>query len=102
MWLLRAFLFFVLFAFALNNQHPATLHWFFGLQSQAPMVLVVLVAFAAGAVLGVLAMVPKWWRSTREMPQPQPPKERIEVSGGRQTVLPPPDIEPQHPPRDGL
>ena len=61
-WLLRAFVFFLLFAFALNNQQPATLHWFFGLQWQTPMVIVVLAAFAAGCALGVLAMLPHWWR----------------------------------------
>jgi lipopolysaccharide assembly protein A len=60
-WLLRAFIFFTLFAFALNNQQTATVNWFFGVQWQAPMVIVVLVAFAAGCVIGVLAMVPGWW-----------------------------------------
>ncbi len=64
-WLVRAFLFFALFAFALNNQHPVTVHWFFGLQWNTPLVVVVLFAFAAGAALGVLAMVPSWWRARR-------------------------------------
>mgnify|MGYP001809985477 CR=1 FL=1 len=64
-WLLRAFLFFTLFAFALNNQHNATVHWFFGTQWTAPLVIVVLAAFAAGCVVGVIAMVPGWWRQRR-------------------------------------
>jgi uncharacterized integral membrane protein len=64
-WLLRAFIFFALFAFALNNQQPATVHWFFGVQWQAPMVILVLAAFAAGCVIGVLAMAPHWWRLRR-------------------------------------
>ena len=29
-WLIRAFIFFTLFAFALNNQHEIIGHWFFG------------------------------------------------------------------------
>ena len=29
-WLFRAAIFFSLFAFALNNQHDATVKWFFG------------------------------------------------------------------------
>ena len=62
MWLLKASIFFTLFAFALNNQHEATVRFFFGTQWRAPMVLVVLAAFAAGVALGVLAMVPRWWR----------------------------------------
>ena len=65
-WLFRAFVFFTLFAFALNNQQAASVHWFFGIQWQAPMVIVVLVAFAAGSAIGVLAMVPSWWRHRRD------------------------------------
>lgn len=61
-WLLRAFIFFSLFAFSLNNLHTATLHWFFGQSWSAPMVIVVLVAFGAGAAFGVVAMAPPWWR----------------------------------------
>ncbi len=62
MWLLKAAIFFTLFAFALNNQQDTTVHFFFGAQWQAPLVLVVLAAFAAGVVLGVLGMVPRWWK----------------------------------------
>lgn len=65
-WLWRSFLFLVLFAFALNNQHEVVLKWFMGYQWQAPMVFVVLAAFALGCVTGVLAMVPSWWRQRRE------------------------------------
>ena len=60
--LIWAFLFFVAFAFALNNQQTVTVRWFFGLDWQAPMVIVMLLVFAAGCALGVLAMVPAWWR----------------------------------------
>ncbi len=60
-WLLKAAIFFTLFAFALNNQHLATVHFFFGHQWSAPLVLVVLAAFAAGLVTGALGMVPRWW-----------------------------------------
>lgn len=60
-WLLKAAIFFALFAFALNNQHLATVHFFFGHQWSAPLVLVVLAAFAAGLVVGALGMVPRWW-----------------------------------------
>ena len=65
LWAFRAFIFFTLFAFALNNQQPVVVHWFFGARWTAPMVIVVLVAFAAGAALGVLAMVPAWWHHRR-------------------------------------
>jgi uncharacterized integral membrane protein len=64
-WLLRAFIFFALFAFALNNQQETVVHWFFGFEWQTRMVMVVLAAFAAGCAVGVLAMVPSWWRHRR-------------------------------------
>ena len=62
LWLLKAAIFFTLFAFALNNQQDATVHFFFGTQWRAPLVLVVLTAFAAGLAVGALGMVPRWWQ----------------------------------------
>lgn len=62
MWLLKAAIFFTLFAFALNNQQDATVHFFFGTQWRAPLVLVVLAAFALGLAVGALGMVPRWWK----------------------------------------
>jgi uncharacterized integral membrane protein len=64
-WLVRSFIFFTLFAFALNNQQTVTVNWFFGAQWQAPMVIVVLAVFAAGAALRVLAMLPGAWQRWR-------------------------------------
>jgi uncharacterized integral membrane protein len=64
-WLVRAFVFFALFAFALNNQQEVAVHWFFGLEWRASMVIVVLCAFAIGCAVGALAMVPSWWRQRR-------------------------------------
>jgi uncharacterized integral membrane protein len=61
-WTLNAAVFFTLFAFALNNQHEAKVYFFFGTQWRSPMVLIVLMAFALGMVVGVLGMVPRWWR----------------------------------------
>ncbi len=61
-WVLKALIFFTLFAFALNNQHEASLHLFFGQQWRSPMVLIVLAAFAVGLVVGVLGMAPRRWR----------------------------------------
>ena len=62
MWLLKAAIFFTLFAFALNNQQDVTVHFFFGTQWRAPLVLVVLAAFAVGLSIGALGMVPRWWK----------------------------------------
>ncbi|HEY2417438.1 MAG TPA: LapA family protein [Steroidobacteraceae bacterium] len=62
LWLLKAAIFFTLFAFALNNQHDATVYFFFGASWRAPLVLVVLAAFAGGLVVGALGMLPGWWK----------------------------------------
>ncbi len=61
-WLLRAFVLFALFAFALNNRAEVVVQWFFGYHWQSPLVIVVFAAFAAGCAVGVLAMTPAWWR----------------------------------------
>ncbi len=61
-WILKAAIFFTLFAFALNNQHEVVAHFFFGQKWAAPLVVIVLIAFTAGLALGVLGMVPRWWR----------------------------------------
>lgn len=70
-WVLKAAIFFTLFAFALNNQDDATVHFFFGTEWRAPLVLVVLAAFALGLITGVLSMVPRWWKQRNAARQTQ-------------------------------
>ncbi|MCY7369847.1 MAG: LapA family protein [Polaromonas sp.] len=65
MWLLKAAIFFTLFAFALNNQQTVSVRLFFGTVWNAPLVLVVLATFACGLALGVLMMMPRWWRNRK-------------------------------------
>ena len=69
MWLLqlllKAAIFFTLFAFALNNQHDAVVHFFFGTAWRAPLVLVLLAVFVMGVAVGVMGMVPRWWKHRR-------------------------------------
>ena len=64
-WLLKAAVFFTLFAFALNNQSDVTVYFFFGTRWTAPLVIVVLSAFAIGLLIGVLGMVPRWWQQRK-------------------------------------
>jgi uncharacterized integral membrane protein len=112
-WLLRAFLFFVLFAFAMNNGHEAELKWFFGFEWRSPMVFIVLTVFAVGCVLGALAMLPSWWRlrrCVREMEargdaatpsaMPATTTTKAKTKAAAEAVARPPVLE--HPPRDGL
>jgi uncharacterized integral membrane protein len=98
-WLVRVFVFFALFAFALNNQHDASVHWFFGRNWSAPMVFIVLAAFALGCAFGIFAMVPSWWRHRRmaiRRPADVPPTEAAVRAPAT------PDSQNDHPPRDGL
>lgn len=64
-WLMRAFLFLVLFGLAINNQQLATVNWLFSYAWTAHMVIIILAAFVCGAVFGVLAMTPSWWHHRR-------------------------------------
>lgn len=64
MWIL---LFVGMFIFARNNDDAVMLHLFPGLTWEAPLVLVLLTAFALGAGLGVLACLSRWVRQHREI-----------------------------------
>jgi uncharacterized integral membrane protein len=72
-WILKAAIFFTLFAFALNNQQEASVHFFFGNQWRSPMVLIVLAAFAIGLVVGALGMAPWWWKHRSAALREHPP-----------------------------
>ena len=98
-WLFRAAVFFTLFAFALNNQQDASVRWFFGQEWRAPMVFVVLAAFAFGCAFGVLAMVPSWWRHRRVARRHT---DDVALPAEALPAAPPPDSTLPAPPRDGL
>jgi putative membrane protein len=64
-WVLKAAIFFTLFAFALNNQQVITVYFFFGTEWKTSLVIVVLAVFACGLMVGILGMVPRWWQHRR-------------------------------------
>jgi uncharacterized integral membrane protein len=72
LWLLKAAIFFTLFAFALNNQQIVSVNFFFGTLWNAPLVIVVLATFAAGVALGILLMMPRWWKKRRALKHTEP------------------------------
>ncbi len=74
-WLLKAAVFFTVFAFALNNQSNVRVHFFFGTFWDAPLVLVVLATLAIGVILGVAVMVPLWLRARKAQAAPPPSVE---------------------------
>lgn len=96
MWLLNAAIFFALFAFALNNQEPVTLHLFFGAQWQAPLVLVLLCVLVMGVFLGVLVMLPLWLRARKA--RRHAPTATVPPSGfgGDSTLMHRPPDAPRH------
>lgn len=93
-WLFRAAIFFTLFSFALNNQQDAGINWFFGHEWRAPMVFIVLGAFATGCACGVFAMVPSWWQQRRVARKRATHPVMADGSAADAALL--------HPSRDGL
>jgi uncharacterized integral membrane protein len=55
MWSCRILIFLFLLAFALKNSDPVRVRFFFDNAWQAPLIIIVLLFFAGGAVLGVLS-----------------------------------------------
>ncbi len=66
-WLIRLFLFLVLFGFALKNDEVVVLHFFFGGQWQVPLVLVILLFVVIGVLIGVTASLTTVYRQHREI-----------------------------------
>ncbi|TXF12447.1 LapA family protein [Pelomicrobium methylotrophicum] len=54
-WILRIILFLLLLTFALKNMDEVTVRYYFGIEWQAPLALVIFVFFVAGTVIGVIA-----------------------------------------------
>ena len=66
-WVLRALLFLVIFVFALMNTQTVTLRFFLGKAWEMPMILVLLLFFALGAAIGILACVSRLLGQKREI-----------------------------------
>lgn len=56
-WLWRFITFIVLLGFAIKNNQPVTLRFFFDLEWQTTLVVVLLLFFTTGVAIGVLAML---------------------------------------------
>jgi lipopolysaccharide assembly protein A len=66
-WLVRAFVFLFLLGFAVKNDQPIVLRYFFGYEWHASLVLVLLLFFAAGTAIGMLAMLGNMLRQRKEL-----------------------------------
>lgn len=54
-------------SFAVKNTEIVAMRYYFGFEWQAPLVLIILVFFAAGACLGVAACLGNMFRQRREI-----------------------------------
>lgn len=66
-WLFQMFLFIILLGFALKNGQAVTLHYFLGYEWHSSLVIALLLFFAVGAGLGILATLGIWLRQRREI-----------------------------------
>ena len=66
-WLFRIALFLLLLGFAIKNDGPVTVHVFFGGEWQVPLIVVMLVMFGGGVLLGVTAIVGTLFAQHREI-----------------------------------
>jgi putative membrane protein len=66
-WLLRVALFIVLLGFAVKNSSMVTLHFFFDAAWPLPLVAVMLIFFAAGAVAGLSVALGTFLRQRRDI-----------------------------------
>lgn len=66
-WAIRLIIFSILLVFAIRNTEPTTLRFVLDYAWEAPLVIVLLAFFAAGAVLGVLSVVGVIYRQRREI-----------------------------------
>ena len=91
-WIFQILIFFILFIFAIQNQHPAVIKWPFGYQWESKTIFIILAAFAFGCAVGILAMLPGWWRhrGLKKIMNPKNDSPTATPSAAAQTT-PPPD-----------
>jgi len=66
-WTIRLLVFLLLAAFAAKNADPVTLRFYFDLALTAPLIVLLLVFFVAGALFGMLALVGTVLRQRRDI-----------------------------------
>ena len=66
-WFVRIVVFLLLLGFAIKNADTVKLQYYFDYEWQAPLMLILLVFFILGVVIGVLACLGKIFRQRREI-----------------------------------
>jgi uncharacterized integral membrane protein len=70
-WPMRAVLFLMLLGFAVKNDQPVVLKYFFGFEWQTSLVVILLCFFSIGVLIGVVAMLGNMFRLRRELAELQ-------------------------------
>ncbi|MBT0570773.1 DUF1049 domain-containing protein [Curvibacter sp. CHRR-16] len=78
-WLLGAAIFFVLFVFALNNRSAVSVQLFAGHGLELPLIVVILLAFALGLLLGALTALPARTNAGKPLGNTSPPSAHSSV-----------------------
>ena len=65
-WLAKLLVFVLVLGFALKNSHPVTFVSYLGYTWQAPLIVMLLLAFLLGALTGLLALLPYLFRLRRQ------------------------------------
>jgi uncharacterized integral membrane protein len=89
-WTLRIALFILLLAFAARNTETATLRFYFDVAWQAPLVLMLLAFFAAGALLGLSATLGALLRQRREISRLKREARAAAAHAAAESAPPPP------------
>jgi len=92
-WILRIVLFVALFLFAIKNTDIVSLRLYFDQVWQAPLILVLLVFFAAGAAMGVLATLATVFRQRRDIARLQ---RELDARPRVDSPAPNGGVDPQH------
>lgn len=75
----KVVLFLLLLSFAVKNSEPVTLRYLLGWTWQAPLSLVILLAFAGGVVLGLVGCSRQIVRQRRELRRLNKPEHKIDI-----------------------
>lgn len=91
-----ALLFIIFFGFALKNTQEVALSFFWDYELRGPLVLLLLGFFVAGAVLGILAMLPMLFRHRRELTKYRQRLGSLEQAQMQRAVQPQADGVAEH------
>ncbi len=67
LWIIKLLLFLIVLSFAVKNTDPVTVRYYLGGEWQAPLILVMLIAFCAGAVIGLMTGLGQLFRQRRQI-----------------------------------